>query len=329
METEGLDFGAALESLAERYRRAAGARGRGPARRRAARRGAIACSRCSSAPPPTTCGCCGSRRGGARARVPGRARAGGGRAARVPRRLRAGARGTASSPAPGERATPRTSCSRRACPARPRRRGSDRPLPRPHHVPAGRRARPRAGVRRARDAARRSKPKYLNTSESELFHKGRIVYGADMARAAAARAGPRRARRGLHGRDRAAPGRRARGGRSDGHGADRRAGRRDRPARARRRCSARTRTAAGQESVAKGIAALRSHNKGRRRGRSSSASCGCPRGRTPRTSSSARAPRRCARCSTRRCAIERFEVERALELPGRLDGRDARRRRRR
>ena len=33
------------------------------------------------------------------------------------------------------------------------------------------------------------KPKYLNTSESDLFHKGRIVYGADMARAAAARAG--------------------------------------------------------------------------------------------------------------------------------------------
>ena len=33
------------------------------------------------------------------------------------------------------------------------------------------------------------KPKYLNTSESELFHKGRIVYGADMARAAAAKAG--------------------------------------------------------------------------------------------------------------------------------------------
>jgi DNA primase len=32
-------------------------------------------------------------------------------------------------------------------------------------------------------------PKYLNTSESELFHKSRIVYGADLARAAAARAG--------------------------------------------------------------------------------------------------------------------------------------------
>jgi DNA primase len=33
------------------------------------------------------------------------------------------------------------------------------------------------------------RPKYLNTSDGEVFHKGRIVYGADMARAAAAKAG--------------------------------------------------------------------------------------------------------------------------------------------
>jgi len=31
--------------------------------------------------------------------------------------------------------------------------------------------------------------KYLNTNDNELFHKGRMVYGADLARAAAARAG--------------------------------------------------------------------------------------------------------------------------------------------
>jgi DNA primase len=33
------------------------------------------------------------------------------------------------------------------------------------------------------------RPKYLNSSDNEVFHKGRIVYGADLARASAARAG--------------------------------------------------------------------------------------------------------------------------------------------
>jgi len=33
------------------------------------------------------------------------------------------------------------------------------------------------------------RPKYLNSSDNEIFHKGRIVYGADLARASAARAG--------------------------------------------------------------------------------------------------------------------------------------------
>ena len=41
----------------------------------------------------------------------------------------------------------------------------------------------------ARALAPGDQPKYLNTSESELFHKGSLVYGADLARAAAARAG--------------------------------------------------------------------------------------------------------------------------------------------
>jgi DNA primase len=41
----------------------------------------------------------------------------------------------------------------------------------------------------ARAVVEGDQPKYLNTSESELFHKSRIVYGADLARAAAARAG--------------------------------------------------------------------------------------------------------------------------------------------
>jgi DNA primase len=41
----------------------------------------------------------------------------------------------------------------------------------------------------ARALAADDQPKYLNTSESELFHKGSLVYGADLARAAAARSG--------------------------------------------------------------------------------------------------------------------------------------------
>ena len=41
----------------------------------------------------------------------------------------------------------------------------------------------------ARALSPEDNPKYLNTSESDLFHKGTIVYGADLARAAAARAG--------------------------------------------------------------------------------------------------------------------------------------------
>src|ERR671912_309779 len=41
----------------------------------------------------------------------------------------------------------------------------------------------------ARARAPEDQPKSLNTAESELFHKGRLVYGADIARAAAAKAG--------------------------------------------------------------------------------------------------------------------------------------------
>src|SRR5215217_2870195 len=41
----------------------------------------------------------------------------------------------------------------------------------------------------ARALGEGQQPKYLNTSDGELFHKGRMVYGADLARAAAAKAG--------------------------------------------------------------------------------------------------------------------------------------------
>src|SRR3954465_3414746 len=42
------------------------------------------------------------------------------------------------------------------------------------------------GARALRD---NQQPKYLNTAENELFHKGRLVYAADLARGAAAKAG--------------------------------------------------------------------------------------------------------------------------------------------
>jgi DNA primase len=41
----------------------------------------------------------------------------------------------------------------------------------------------------ARALSEGQQPKYLNTSDGEVFHKGRLVYGADLARAAAAKAG--------------------------------------------------------------------------------------------------------------------------------------------
>ena len=45
------------------------------------------------------------------------------------------------------------------------------------------------GLRRARAARRTTGPKYLNSSDNAVFHKGEMLYGADLARAAAARAG--------------------------------------------------------------------------------------------------------------------------------------------
>ena len=64
-----------------------------------------------------------------------------------------------------------------------------RPLPRADHVPAVRRARAGARLRGARAGAPTQQPKYLNSSENEIFHKGRNLFGADIARAHAAKAG--------------------------------------------------------------------------------------------------------------------------------------------
>ena len=71
------------------------------------------------------------------------------------------------------------------------------------------------GARAMRDE---QKPKYLNTSDNEVYHKGLHLYGSDLARAHADAGGRGDPLRGLHGCDRVAPGRDAQCGRPDGHG---------------------------------------------------------------------------------------------------------------
>ena len=83
------------------------------------------------------------------------------------------------------------------------------------------------GARALREDQR---PKYLNTSDGEVFHKGRMVYGADLARADAARAGRVVLVEGYTDVIALRQAGRAGGGRLDGHGADRLAGRRAAPA---------------------------------------------------------------------------------------------------
>ena len=72
-------------------------------------------------------------------------------------------------------------------------------------------------------------PKYLNSPEGTLFRKSEVVYGARSGPHDDRRADPRDRGRGLHRRARPAPGRPARVGRVDGHGAHRAAGARARP----------------------------------------------------------------------------------------------------
>ena len=71
--------------------------------------------------------------------------------------------------------------------------------------------------------------KYVNSPEGDLFRKGDLLYGLDLARAAIAKAGPRGGRRGQHRRDRAPAGGLRAGGRCDGDRADRAAAPRAQP----------------------------------------------------------------------------------------------------
>ena len=158
------------------------------------------------------------------------------------------------------------------------------------------------------------KPKYLNTSENDLFHKGRIVYGADLARAAAARAGRVVLVEGytdviaLH--QAGVPEVVAQMG----------------TALTEQQVDAIARLApkalfcqdpdrAGQESVAKGIAALRAHNKGRSTRAVEFRIVRLPAGQDPADVAQTSGGEALRGMLEKAVAIERFEVERALEQP--------------
>ncbi len=141
---------------------------------------ASGCSSCSSARPPTTSATCGSptRRRRAREYLAGR-----GLGEEMLREFRVG-----YAPSAWDRvlmASRRGGLLRagavrdRAGAALAGERAALRPLPRADHVPAGRHPRPGARLRRARDArpdasgtAQRATPKYLNTSDNDVYHKG-------------------------------------------------------------------------------------------------------------------------------------------------------------
>ena len=189
METEGLDFGAALESLAERYRVPLERETEDPrdAAERERRERLYALLERTAAYYVRVLW--ERRRGRARARVPGLARAGGGRAARVPRRLGAGRLGSRVQRARAGRATANDELLAAGL-IQTSRGGSgfiDRFRGRITFPLADERGRVLGFGARAMKPDQQ--PKYLNTSDGPIFHKGRIVYGADLARAAAAKAG--------------------------------------------------------------------------------------------------------------------------------------------
>ena len=223
-ETEGVDFKGALELLAERYGVELEREQEDPreAERRTAPRAAAGAAGAHRA--PTTSATCGSRGGRARARVPDGARAGRGDPARVPRRLRAQRLGPRADAPRAAAASPRQELYATGLAQRSQENG--RPMTASARGSCSRWPTCAGGCSasaRARCASDQQ-PKYLNTSDNDVYHKGLHLYGADLARAHAARAGRGDPVRGLHRRDRAAPGGHAQRGRPDGHGAHRRAG---------------------------------------------------------------------------------------------------------
>jgi len=190
-ETEGLDFKQAIEALADRYNvraPSASRRTRPPSARRERRERLLKLVQRATdyyARVPV-----GLRRGQARARVPGRAGARGAGAARLSRRVCAERVGTRSplrrsataSPARRSRAAGLGQRGAAAAAASTTASGpaSCSPLADPRGRVLG------FGARAVRDE---QQPKYLNTSENELYHKGRQLFGIDLARGPAAKRG--------------------------------------------------------------------------------------------------------------------------------------------
>ena len=155
----------------------------------------------------------GVQRGRQSARVPGRARARRGGAARLRRRLRAQRLGqdprrAASRPGFSVARAARASAS----PSAAARGGEyDRFRSRIMFPIRDRRGRTLGFGGRAMRSDQGAK--YVNTAETDFFHKSQILYGVDLAKAAIAKAGARGRGRGLHRRARPAPGRGRGGGR--------------------------------------------------------------------------------------------------------------------
>ena len=301
METEGLDFGAALESLAERYsvtleretedpRDAASGERRERLYALLERTAAYYVRVLWEAPEAAFAREYLAKRGLTR-----------GRAARLPRGLRAGRVRPRAARLPARGLQPRRSCWPPGLiqPSRGRAGHIDRFR--------GRVTFPLTDVKGhvlgfgARAMKPDQQPKYLNTSDGEIFHKSQVVYGQDMARAAAAKAGRVVIVEGytdviaLH--QAGVPEIVAQMGTAL---TERRSTRS--PGSRPRRCSARTRTApARRPSRAGSRRCARCEVRRVRRAASSSGSSGCRPSRTRRTSSSTPGATRCARCSRRRC----------------------------
>ena len=148
-ETEGLDFVGAIEWLAERYRIPLAYEETSPQAEAEARAARAAARRSSSRRPRFyERNLWDSAAGAAGARVPGRARPAGGGLPRLPARALARRRG------PGGEGARKGYSAGGAGRSRSRQPARERLLRRPARLPAGRRARPRARLRRAATCAR-------------------------------------------------------------------------------------------------------------------------------------------------------------------------------